>query len=161
MRWFAFAILATAVACSGPAARRPWQPSPITGTLAVDSDRIARGELDGTITVIARVSLPEHPELPPAFGFVRLAHADLAGALRSPHVVLARARGFQTLSHALWETPVAEYAAARRGFDAVPACPPTPIPTLDHPASVATYEDAKKHIARRRGAHRRSSGCAR
>ena len=143
MRGLAVTALAALAACSGPTPHRGWHPSPITGTLALDADVIARGELDGTVTVLARVSVPDHPA---TFGFVRLARTDLAAALRSPHVVLARARGFQALSYALWEDPIAEYTAAHLGFTALPACVASPLPAVDYPASVSTYDEAKRYV---------------
>lgn len=120
MRFVAIAILV--VACSGPA-KPVWRPSPIAGEVLIESDLSARGEVDGTVVVIAKAAVGEAT----GFGYVRFAHPDLASALRSPHVVVARARASQTLSpwHALAmgaSTAEHVYEAAQNGVSTLRYC---------------------------------------
>ncbi len=115
------------VACSHP---RPgaWTPPESLDTIEVRDDLILRGEADSAISVTARVVLDDSA----AFGVIRLRASDFVAARTSAHIVVARARAWQTLSRTLTTREERAFEAARRGVASLPACPAVEeLPALD------------------------------
>jgi hypothetical protein len=107
----AFALLG----CSGGSR---WQPAPSFGELVVSGDAIVRGEADGSTSVALTIVLDQDH----AVGTVRLVDTPIAEASRSPHLALARARGWQVLAKRLEATPERAFEAARRGVAEIESC---------------------------------------
>ncbi|MGN6105373.1 MAG: hypothetical protein ACTHU0_09740 [Kofleriaceae bacterium] len=112
-RWLV--VLLALAACGRPPR---WSPPESARFVAIVDDLVVRGEVDGQISVMARVALDDRV----AFGVVRLRRGELATAAKSPHVAVARARAWQTLSHLLAATPDRAYEAAQRGRMEIPGC---------------------------------------
>ncbi len=89
-----------------------WRPPSDADRIAIADELIARVEPDATISVTASVELDGRH----APGAVRLRHGQLATALTSPHVRLARARAWQALAVMLQNTPDQSFAALEQAY---------------------------------------------
>lgn len=86
------------------------------GAIAIDGDLVVRGEADGPISVMASAKHGDRI----AFGVVRLRRASIGSAAGSPHVVVARARAWQTLAAMLAGDAAA--STLERGVAELPPC---------------------------------------
>jgi hypothetical protein len=133
-------LLFALVACTRSPTARPRAPG---GAIVLVDDLVVRGESDGVVSVMARVTMDDLV----AFGVIRLPTLDAARAATSPHVVVALARAWQTVSR-MAKTPSQAFEAARRGSEALPACA-TIIPSMDpHPPDVGTDPQAAAEAVR-------------
>lgn len=114
MKWNSLSCLLFVVGCGGAHA---WRPAAGFDAVSVSDDLVVRGDADGAITVLATVRLDSDTGM----GSVRLLRSTVEVAARSPHLALARARGWQVL--ALRATsPERALEAVRRGVAEIQAC---------------------------------------
>lgn len=130
------ALLIALVACG--ATSRTFDPA-VTRELTIVDDLVVRGEADGFVSVMARVSLDDTT----TFGVVLLPASSSIGAERSPHVVVARARAWHALARMLERSGDSRAGeAATRGARLLPACdgePAAAAPSTVLPVRLRCY----------------------
>lgn len=111
----AFVLVLAVTACGGS---RAWKPHPIFNAIKVVGPTVLRGDADGTITATVIVQLDDQS----GAGTVRLRTTSLEAATTSPHLALARARGWQVLTKLLAADAPRAFEAARRGVSEIRTC---------------------------------------
>jgi hypothetical protein len=136
------ALLVVIAACGSPR----WKPAPGFGAVVVTDDRVLRVEADGSVSASVTVAL----DADRAVGTVRLVGATLERAASSPHLALARARGWQVLAKRL-DAPERVLDALLRGIAEIRSCCGNDIGMNFHLVELDFADPVKQRAAIERG----------